>query len=106
MLLIHDLPDKLSKANFFELDLKFGYWQVHIDEACVTRYDSYEFIIILFGMTSDPIIFWNLINNSCYEYLDNFIVSYSDDIVIYTRTLEDHLLHFVKSAAMTLRIST
>lgn len=79
--------------------MRSGYWQVRIAEGdapkttCVTRYGSFEFLVMPFGLTNTPATFCNLMNNVLHEYLDDFVVVYLDDIVIYSRTLEDHLLH-------------
>lgn len=89
-----DLFDRLSKTTFFtKLDLRFGYWQVHIsngDEGkttCVARYGAYEFLVMSFGLTNAPATFCNLMNDVLYEVLDDFVVVYLDDIVIYNSTL-------------------
>jgi len=98
-----DLFDRLSKATYFtKLDLRSGYWQVRIAEGdepkttCVTRYGSYEFLVMPFGLTSAPTTFYNLMNDVLYEYLDDFCVVYLDDIVIYSQSLEEHVVHLGK----------
>ncbi|XP_015084310.1 uncharacterized protein LOC107027747 [Solanum pennellii] len=98
--LVQDLMDRLSKACWFtKLDLRAGYWQVRIAEGdepkttCVTRYGSYEFLVMPFGLTNAPATFCNLMNNVLFDYLDDFVVVYLDDIVIYSRTLEEHVNH-------------
>ncbi|XP_057770708.1 uncharacterized protein LOC130990498 [Salvia miltiorrhiza] len=95
-----DLFDKLSRASLYtKIDLQFGYWQVRIapgDEAkttCVTRYGSFEFLVMPFGFTNAPATFCNLMNDVLYEFLDRFVVVYLDDIVIYSDSLNEHLLH-------------
>ena len=92
--------DRLSKACWFtKLDLRAGYWQVRIAEGdepkttCVTRYGSYEFLVMPFGLTNAPATFCNLMNNVLFDYLDDFVVVYLDDRVIYSRTLEEHVNH-------------
>ena len=62
--LIQDLFDRLCKAIYFtKLDLRSGYWEVRIvkgDEpkmTCVTRYGSYEFLVIPFGLTNAPSVY-------------------------------------------------
>lgn len=98
--LVQDLMDRLSKASWFtKLDLRSGYWQVRIAEGdepkttCVTRYGSYEFLVMPFGLTNAPTTFCNLMNNVLFEYLDDFVVVYLDDIVIYSCSLEEYLIH-------------
>ena len=95
-----ELFDRLGKASYFtKMDLRSGYYQVRIAEgdepktACVTRYGSYEFLVMPFGLTNAPATFCTLMNDLFKEYLDDFIVIYLDDIVVYSRTLEEHVKH-------------
>lgn len=57
----------------------------------VIRYVSFEFLVMFFGLTNAPAIFCNLMNDILYELLDQFIVVYLDDIVVYNETLEEHV---------------
>ena len=98
--LIADLFDQLGKARYFtKLDLCSGYYQVRIakgDEpktAYTTRYRSFEFLVIPFGLTNAPATFCLLINKVLQPFLDRFVVMYLDDIVVYSTTLEDHAQH-------------
>ncbi|GJZ92011.1 cytochrome P450 78A7-like protein [Tanacetum coccineum] len=98
--LIADLFDQLGKARYFtKLDLRSGYYQVRIaegDEAkttCVTRYGSCEFLVMPYGLTNAPVTFCTLINKLFHPFLDKFMVVYLDDIVVYSHTLEEHVLH-------------
>ena len=95
-----ELFDRLSKVEYFtKLDLRSGYWQVRVDEGdeakttCVTRYGSFEFLVMPFGLTNAPATFCNLMNDVLFYFLDSFVVVYLDDIVIYSPTLEDHVVH-------------
>ncbi|GKE72870.1 putative retrotransposon gag domain, aspartic peptidase domain protein, partial [Tanacetum coccineum] len=84
---------------FTKLALRSGYYQVRIadgDEAkmtCVTRYGSYEFLFMPFGLTNVPATFCTLMNKLFHPFLDKFVVVYLDDIVVYSHTLKEHFLH-------------
>lgn len=57
------------------------------------RYGAYEWLVMLFGLTNAPVTFCTLMNHVFYDYLDKFIAVYLDDIVIYKKTMEEHLEH-------------
>ena len=46
-----------------------------------------------FGLTNAPITFCNLMNDVLYEFLDEFVIVYLDDIMVYSRTLGEHMEH-------------
>ena len=84
-----DLFDRLTNAKYFtRLDLQQGYCQVRITEGdeskttCVTRYGSYEFLVMPFRLTNAPTTFCNLMNNVLFDLLTSFKMVYLDDIVI------------------------
>ncbi|XP_040948667.1 uncharacterized protein [Gossypium hirsutum] len=98
--LIADLFDQLGSARWFtKLDLRSGYYQVRVAEgdepkiACVTRYGSFEFLVMPFGLTNAPATFCTLMNKVLQPFLDRFVVVYLDDIVVYSKTLEEHVGH-------------
>ncbi|TMW98732.1 hypothetical protein EJD97_003556, partial [Solanum chilense] len=98
--LVQDLMGMLRKTCWFtKVDLRAGYWKVRIEEGdepkttCVIRYGSCEFLVMPFGLTNALPTFCNLINYVLFDYLDDFVVVYLDDIVISSRTLEEHVNH-------------
>ena len=91
-----DCFDKLAKARVFsKLNLRHGYYQVQIAEgdekktAIVTRYGSFEFLVMPFGLYNAPATFCTLMNDVLRPYLDSFVVLYLDDIVVYSDNMED-----------------
>lgn len=98
--LVADLFNQLGEGRrFTKLDLRSGYYQVRIVEgdqlktACVTKYGSYEFLVMPFGLTTTPATFCILMNKVSQPFLDRFVVVYLNDIVIYSKTLEEHVDH-------------
>ena len=55
-----------------------------------TRYGHYEFVIMPFELTNAPSIFMCLMNNVMHKYLDKFVVIFIDDILIYSKSEEEH----------------
>ncbi|XP_019265983.1 PREDICTED: uncharacterized protein LOC109243496 [Nicotiana attenuata] len=104
--LMADLFDRLGGATVFtKIDLKTGYWKVRIAEGdehkttCVTRYGSYDVLVMPFGLANAPTTFCTLMNQVFREYIDKIVVVYLDDIVVYSQTLEEHLEHLRKVIA-------
>jgi len=101
---IDDLLDKLGKSRYFStLDLASGYWQVqmHPDSqektAFITHQGLFEFRVMPFGLRNAPAVFQRLMQ-SILAGLNpdggpDFVSTYLDDILIFSRTLEDHLQH-------------
>lgn len=58
-----------------------------------TKYGSFEFVVLPFGLTNAPGFFMRLMNDIFAEYLDRFVIVYLDDILIYSETWEEHLEH-------------
>jgi SpoVK/Ycf46/Vps4 family AAA+-type ATPase len=61
--------------------------------AFVTRYGQYEFMVVSFRLTNAPAYFMNMMNKVFMDELDKFVVIFIDDILIYSKTAEEHEKH-------------
>jgi hypothetical protein len=97
---IDDLFDQLRGACVFsKIELRSGYHQLKIWEcdipkaAFVSRYGLYEYTVMSFGLTNASTYFMYLMNKVFMEYLDKFVVVFIDDILVYSRSEENHEEH-------------
>ena len=97
---IEDLFDQLNGAKVFsKIDLRSGYYQLKIrpqdipKTTFVTRYGLYECMVMSFGLTNAPAYFMYLMNKVFMEYLDKFVVVFIDDILVFSKSEEEHEQH-------------
>ena len=100
---IDDLLKQFRTARYFSsMDLASGYWQVEMDEkdkektAFTCHLGLYEFNVMPFGLKNAPATFQRLMNHVLREYLYELAVVYIDDILIYSKTFEEHMEYVEK----------
>jgi hypothetical protein len=94
------LFDQLAGAQVFsKIDLRSGYHQIkiHVEDIPKTafsmRYSLYEYLVMSFGLTNAPAHFMYLMNSVFMEELDKFVVVFIDDILVYSKSTEEHEEH-------------
>jgi hypothetical protein len=97
---IEDFFDQLNGAKVFsKIDVRTRYHHLKVREsdiiknAFTTRYGLFEYTVMSFGLTNAPAYFMNLMNKVFMKFLDRFVVVFIDDILIYSRTEEEHAEH-------------
>ncbi|CDH61066.1 krab-a domain-containing protein [Lichtheimia corymbifera JMRC:FSU:9682] len=97
---IDELIDSMGGARYFStLDAASGYWQVPMHEnsihktGFVTKYGVFDWCVLPFGLTSAPATFQRLMTQLLQPLLGKCVHVFIDDIIIYSRTLEEHVQH-------------
>ena len=106
---IKDIFDQLKGAGVFsKIDLQSGYYQLRIKEVDVpktafrTRYGHYEFLVMPFRLTNAPTAFMDLMNRVFRPYVDQLVVVFIDDILVYSKDAQEHE-QYLKIVLQTVR---
>nr|GEX79086.1 putative reverse transcriptase domain-containing protein [Tanacetum cinerariifolium] len=115
---IGDLFDQLQGSSVYsKIDLRSGYHQLRVREEDIpktafrTRYGHYEFQVMPFGLTNAPAVLMDLMNRVCKPYLDEFVIVFIDDILIYSKNKKEHeehlkaILEFLKKEKLYAKFS-
>ncbi|GBG74501.1 hypothetical protein CBR_g18911 [Chara braunii] len=97
---IDDMLDMVQGCTIFsKIDLKSGYHQIEMAEGDVhktafkTRYGTYEYLVMPFGLCNAPGTFQTEMHRILRPYLDKFVVVYLDDILVFSRSVQEHAQH-------------
>ena len=100
ILVVDELLDELAHTRWFScLDLWAGFNQIRLapgeehKTAFQTHWGQFEFTVMAFGLTGAPNTFQGAMNTTLYPLLRKCALVFFDDILVYSRTLEDHIQH-------------
>jgi hypothetical protein len=94
------LFDQLVRAQVFsKIDLRSGYHQIKIHAEDITKttfsmiYGMYEYLVMSFGLTNALVHFMYLMNSVFMPELDKFVMAFIDDILVYSKNMQEHEEH-------------
>jgi len=109
LLLISELQDRLQRAQWFmKFDILKAFNQIWIKEedewktVFCTRLEHYEYLIMSFDLINASVTFQTFVNNVLRRYLNQFIIVYLNDILVYLKTKKEHVQH-VRKVLQTLK---
>src|SRR5438132_11464378 len=98
--LINEVLETFGNAKYFStIDLASGYWQIAMREsdkkktAFITKYGTYEFNVMPFGLCNAPATFQRLMNQIYKGIAYKYVVVYLDDTNVFSQRFEDHIQH-------------
>lgn len=101
--LIDEIMARISRAKIFtKLDIQQAFHRIRMSTESEdyttfrTRYGTYKYKVLPFGLTNGPATFQRFINDILMEHLDDFCSAYMDDILIYSSTAQEHEIHVKK----------
>ena len=98
---VEDIFSKINGAKYFStLDLRAGYHHIPLEKSAIPKtafnlpFGKYEYVKVPFGLVQAPVYFQELMTRILKDF--DFTIAYLDDIVIFSKTTEEHLSHIRK----------
>lgn len=95
--------ERISGVKIFtKLDIRQGFHRIRLDPKSEdlttfrTRYGTYKYHVVPFGLTNGPAAFQRFINDTLMDYLDDFVTAFVDDLLIYSKNAAEHEIHVKK----------